>query len=62
MITAAVLAAFGAVALATPASAAPAGPAPATAFAGAQDSIVNVRWHPIRRMRQALHRHRHHRM
>lgn len=67
LITAALLAAFGAAALTTPASAAPLSPVPAATVAGAQDSITNVRWHPIRRMHRAerrfMHRHFHrHRM
>jgi hypothetical protein len=62
MITAALLAAFGAAALTTSASAAPLSPAPAAAVSGVQDTVTNVRWHPIRRMRRMMHRHRHHRM
>jgi hypothetical protein len=65
MITAALLAAFGAAALVTPASAAPLSPAPAATVAGAQDNVTNVRWHPIRRMHRAerrfMHRHFRHR-
>ncbi|KAA0113526.1 hypothetical protein CIW48_29670 [Methylobacterium sp. P1-11] len=65
MITAALLAALGTAALTMPASAAPLSPAPAAAVTGAQDSITNVRWHPIRRMHRAerrfMHRHFRHR-
>ncbi|MEE7505058.1 hypothetical protein MMR14E_18375 [Methylobacterium mesophilicum] len=56
VITAALLAAFGAAALTTPASAAPLSPAPAATVAGAQEGITNVRWHPIRRMHRAERR------
>lgn len=63
MITAALLTAFGTAALTAPASAAPLSPAPAMTVAGAEDGIVNVRWHPIRRMHRAerrfMHRHFH---
>jgi hypothetical protein len=62
MITAALLATFGAAALTAPASAAPLSLAPAANIAGAQASITNVRWHPIRRMRRMMHGRRHHRM
>ena len=62
MITAALLTAFGAAALVTPASAAPLNPVPAATVTGAQESITNVRWHPIRRMRHMMHRRGHHRM
>jgi hypothetical protein len=61
MITAALLATLGAAALTTSASAAPLSPAPAVAVAGVHDSIVDVRWHPIRRMRRMMHRNRYHR-
>jgi hypothetical protein len=70
ILTAALLAAFGAAALTTPASAAPLSPVPAATVAGTQDGIVNVRYHPIRRMHRAerrmrhrmMHRHMRHRM
>ena len=62
MITAALLATLGAAALSTSASAAPLSPAPAASVIGAQDGIVDVRWHPIRRMRHMMHRRGHHRM
>lgn len=61
LITAALLAAFGATALITPASAAPLSPAPAATVSG-DHAVTNVRWHPIRRMRRMMHRHRHHRV
>jgi hypothetical protein len=56
MITAALLAVFGAAALTTPASATPLSPAPAATVAGAQANITDVRWHPIRRMHRAERR------
>lgn len=62
MITAALLATFSAAAFVAPASAAPLSPVPAATVAGAPGSITDVRWHPIRRMRRMMHRHRHHRV
>jgi hypothetical protein len=62
LITAALIAAFGVTALLSPASAAPLSSAPAASVAGVQDSIVNARWHPIRRMRRMMHRRGHHRV
>jgi hypothetical protein len=62
MITAALIATLGVAALTTPASAAPLSPAPAVGITGVHDGLVDVRWHPIRRMRHMMHRRGHHRM